>query len=383
MFGKDGLIKTDENTGLIKAFFRLNWSAFFKTIIFAGKVHRDPKAFFHAFIYYGFLILWIATDIVAIHYDTPFKIFKGTLYIVVSFLADMAGIAILLGLGLAYKRRYIDKLEKLSATKPNQEKTMYAFLVALVVLGYLIEGVRILGTGMPIGEKTWAPVGFALATLFKSFNLSEFFWATTFKSFWLIHMVNTMAFVAIIPYSKFFHFIAIPFAALVKPDRKPPVLNPMDFEDEEAESFGLATISEMSMFNRMDLLTCVECGRCTEACPANAAGKLLNPKTIVTKSRDLALGRTGEEQNELWGEAPIFEANELDACTTCGACVEECPSHINHLDIILESKRYKALTLGDLPPAAADAVNKIKINHNPWGISHDDRFKWAMDLMFQ
>ena len=90
LFGKDGLIKTDESTGLIKAFFRLNWSAFFKTIIFAGKVHRDPKAFFHAFIYYGFLILWIATDIVAIHYDTPFKIFKGTLYIVVSFLADMA-----------------------------------------------------------------------------------------------------------------------------------------------------------------------------------------------------------------------------------------------------------------------------------------------------
>ena len=70
----------------------------------------------------------------------------------------------------------------------------------------------------------------------------------------------------------------------------------MDFEDEEAESFGLATISEMSMFNRMDLLTCVECGRCTEACPANAAGKLLNPKTIVTKSRDLALGRNGEEK---------------------------------------------------------------------------------------
>ena len=378
LFGKSGLINTE--SGFFNAIWNLNWSAFFKTIIFTGKVHRDPKAFFHAFIYYGFLILWIATDLVAIHYDTPFKIFKGPLYIVVSFLADMAGIAILLGLGFAYKRRYIDKLEKLSATKPNQEKTMYAFLVALVLLGYLIEAVRILGTGMPVGEKTWAPVGFALATVFKSFNLSDYFWATTFKSMWLIHMVNTMAFVAIIPYSKFFHFIAIPFAALVKPDRKPPVLSPMDFEDEEAESFGLATISEMSMLNRMDLLTCVECGRCTEACPANAAGKLLNPKTIITKSRDLALGRNGEEKNDLWGEAPLFESNELDACTTCGACVEECPSHINHLDVILESKRYKALTLGDLPPAAADAVNKIKINHNPWGISHDDRFKWADGL---
>ena len=140
-------------------------------------------------------------------------------------------------------------------------------------------------------------------------------------------------------------------------------------------------IAEMSMLNRLDLLTCVECGRCTEACPAHGADKVLNPKTIVTKARDLALGRLGEEQNDMWGESPIFLANELDACTTCGACVEECPSHINHLDVILESKRYKALTLGEIPPAAADAVNKIKINHNPWGISHDDRFKWASSGM--
>ena len=87
---------------------------------------------------------------------------------------------------------------------------------------------------MPVGEKTWAPFGYALAVLFKSFSLSEFFWATSYKSLWLIHMINTMAFVAIIPYSKFFHFIAIPFAALVKPDRKPPVLKPMDFEESSA-----------------------------------------------------------------------------------------------------------------------------------------------------
>ena len=77
--------------GLIKSFGDLNWKAFFQTILFAGKVHKRGQAAFHALIYYGFLILWIATDLVAIHYDTPFKIFKGTLYIVISFLADMAG----------------------------------------------------------------------------------------------------------------------------------------------------------------------------------------------------------------------------------------------------------------------------------------------------
>ena len=366
--------------GLVSSIWELNWKGFFRTIFFAGKVHKRGNAIFHLLIYYGFLILWIATDLVAIHYDTPFKVFKGTLYIVVSFLADMAGIAILIGISLAYKRRYIDKLKKLSATNPNREKVMYGFLVSLVVLGYLIEGVRILGTGMPIGEKTWAPIGYFLATIFQSFNLSDQTWAISYRSMWMFHMINTMAFVAIIPYSKFLHFLAIPFAALVKPDHKAPVLKPMDFEDEEAESFGLATISQMSMLNRLDLLTCVECGRCTEACPANGADKILNPKTIVTKARDLALGEMGENIDNLWDESPIYQANELDACTTCGACVEECPSHINHLDIILEAKRYKTLTLGDIPPAAGDAVNKIRNNYNPWGISHDDRFKWADGL---
>ena len=98
----------------------------------------------------------------------------------------------------------------------------------------------------------------------------------------------------------------------------------MDFEDEEAESFGLGTIEEMSMLNRLDLLSCVECGRCTDACPANGAGKILNPKTIVTKARDLSYSAQAdnaqtETPTEMWGESPIYEANELDACTTCGA----------------------------------------------------------------
>ena len=133
--GKDkGIGDLFGENGLVKGWDDLNWKAFFKTIIFTGKVHREKSAYFHAFIYYGFLILWIATDLVAIHYDTPFKIFKGTLYIVVSFAADMAGIAILIGFGLAYKRRYIDQPKKLSATKPGQEKVMYGFLVASLFL---------------------------------------------------------------------------------------------------------------------------------------------------------------------------------------------------------------------------------------------------------
>ena len=156
------------------------------------------------------------------------------------------------------------------------------------------------------------------------------------------------------------------------------VLNPMDFEDETAETFGLAKLSDLTMKNNMDLLSCVECGRCTQVCPANLAGKNLDPKTFITKARDLSFAGG----DDIW-ENPIYQANEIDACTTCGACMEECPANIEHVNIIMEAKRYKALTLGEIPPAAADAVNKIRNNGNPWGITQEDRFKWAEGKNFK
>lgn len=362
---------------------KLNWSNFFKTVFFTGKVPRNPEVgFFHSLIFYGFVILWIATDIVAIHYDTPFKIFQGPTYIIISFLADFAGIAILIGLGLAYYRRYVVKPAYLEATEPKREMFMYLMLVSLIVVGYLIEGLRISGTGMPEGEKTWAPIGWILANIFNGFNLSEQSLAYSYRFLWFYHMVNTMVFVASIGYSKFSHIFFLPLQALVTPARRGAVLNPMNFENENAETFGLAKLSELTVKNKFDLISCVECGRCTMACPANNAGKILDPKKIITKARDLyeATLKSGQTDAEIWGENPLYQANEIDACTTCGACMEECPANIEHVNIIMEAKRYKALTLGELPPSAADATNKIKINGNPWGISQDDRFKWADGL---
>jgi Fe-S oxidoreductase len=373
-----------KGAGNLKALLpsEFNWSAFGKTIFFQGKIPRDTYvAVFHSLIFYGFLILWVATDLVAIHFDTPFKVFKGTTYVVVSFLADIAGLAILIGVGLAYYRRYILNPSYLSATKPKQEKFMYAMLVWLVGIGYLLEGLRILGTGMPVNEAWISPIGWFVASIFKSFNFSNTTLAYIYRSFWGIHMLNTMAFVASIPFTKFSHILWGPLNALLTPYRRGAVLKPMDFSNENAETFGLGKSSELTEKQRLDTLACVECGRCTQVCPANIAEKPLNPKTIITKMRDKLFensdgGLKAPADFNLW-ENPIYQSNELDSCTTCGACMEECPMSIEHVSLIMDLKRYKALTLGELPPSAADAVNKIKINGNPWGIAQDDRMKWA------
>jgi Fe-S oxidoreductase len=364
---------------------QLNFENLLRTIFFQGKVTRDPYVgIFHSMIFYGFVTLFIATEFVAIQFDTPFKVFTGTAYKIVSFTADVGGFFVLLGLCLAFYRRYIKTPKFLSATKPNQEKFMYAMLVILVVVGYLLEGIRIMGTGMPEGERAWSPIGYMLASFFQSFGASDGVWAGFYKSLWLFHMLNTMAFIASLTHTKFFHIIALPLSALITPARRGGVLNPMDFNNENAETFGLGKISELSMKERLDTLACVECGRCTQVCPANLAEKPLDPKLIITKMRDTIYAQPleaklkGEDIN-LW-DNPIYQSNELDSCTTCGACMEECPANIEHVQLIMDLKRYKALTLGDIPPAAADATNKIKNNGNPWGISQDDRFKWAEGL---
>ena len=356
---------------------------FLQTVFFTGKVPRFKNvAVFHGLIFYGFLILWITTDVVAIHADTPFKIFQGRIYTTLSFLSDIAGVMVLIGIALAYRRRYIQKPTYLSATKPQQERFMYAMLVWLVVAGFLLEGLRIVGMNFPIKEACWSPVGWFIASILGKLHFSDLILANTYRTIWFLHMLNTMAFIASIGFTKFSHIVTLPFAALVTPARRGAVLSPMNFENENAETFGLGKLSELTLKNNLDLLTCVECGRCTQVCPANLAGKILDPKKIITKTRDLAAltHAKGEKDAELWGENPLFASNELDACTTCGACMEECPANIEHVNLILEARRYKALTLGDIPPAAADAVNKIKNQGNPWGISQQDRFKWADGL---
>jgi Fe-S oxidoreductase/nitrate reductase gamma subunit len=358
---------------------KLNWKRFLETIFFTGKVTRNGYVgLFHSLIYYGFVILTIATELVAIHADTPLKPFQGTTYIVISFLADWAGVAILIGLIMAYKRRYVDRPDYLSATKPTNELFMYGMIFSLVFVGFVLEGLRISASGMPVNEQLWSPVGWFSAFVINQIPFNDESMALTYKTLWFFHMLNTMAFIASISHTKFFHMVIAPFNALITPERRAAVLNPMDFEDETRETFGLGKASELSAKQRMDTLACVECGRCTQVCPANLAERPLNPKTIITKMRDEMDGAKGEDL-DFW-EKQTYSDIELDSCTTCGACMEECPMNIEHVTTIMDLKRYKALTLGQIPPDAATAANNIRVNGNPWGVAQDDRFNWAEGL---
>jgi Fe-S oxidoreductase len=160
-----------------------------------------------------------------------------------------------------------------------------------------------------------------------------------------------------------------------------------DIEDEEAESFGLGKVCELNWKNVMDLYACTECGRCEEQCPADMTGKPLSPKRIIHDSKhDLF----DQSQIILAGDydsvAPLVRAESpispdvLWSCTTCRACEDICPVDIQHLDIILEARKYQVLMESNFPPEMQETFTNFENQSNPWGFGSDTRAHWAKGL---
>ena len=189
-------------------------------------------------------------------------------------------------------------------------------------------------------------------------------------------------------------------------------LKKIDFEDEEAESFGVGKIEDFTHFQLMDLYACVECGRCTNMCPATGTGKMLSPMDLMVKMRDhltnygaavttkqpwvpafafsktkgnqIALAASGQGANEaaaglaynpsLIGD--VITEEEIWACTTCRNCEDQCPVMNEHVDKIIDLRRYLVLTEGKLDSDAQRAMTNIERQGNPWGLNRKEKENW-------
>jgi Fe-S oxidoreductase len=153
------------------------------------------------------------------------------------------------------------------------------------------------------------------------------------------------------------------------------------------KKFGAKDVSDLSWKNLLDAYSCTECGRCTAACPANITGKLLSPRKIMMDTRDRMEdirrnirknGGSGEDGQSLLHN--YISVEELRACTTCNACVQECPVSINPLDIILQLRRYLVMEESNTPPEWAAMFSNVENNFAPWKFSPDDRDKWTREI---
>ncbi len=184
---------------------------------------------------------------------------------------------------------------------------------------------------------------------------------------WWVHAVVVLAFMALIPASKHLHLLLSPITVFLKSTELGNLPN-LDFEKEQV---GLETVKDLGSKMALDAFTCVECGRCQVNCPAWGAGKELNPKTIILQTQEALLA--GDRERKL-GE--IYSEKVLWQCTTCGACENQCPVGIEHLPIIIGSRRGLASN-GDAPAYLGAMYNNLERRSNIWGLGYDQRTKFV------
>jgi ferredoxin len=375
-----------------------------------GKMLSRPVAgFFHVVIYAGFVL--INLEVLEIVLDgllgthRLFKPLLGSFYQVIIGFFEVLAVGVLLSCVVFLWRRNVQKLERFH--KP--ELTGWPFLDANLIL--IIEVVlmgafllmNIAEANMPKhgGYLISRPLGFLLN------GVSEGGLHIIERVAWWGHIVGILAFLNYLPYSKHFHILmAFPntyYADLASSGKIPvmesvrkevslmlnpnadPFAAPVEAANGEQPSrFGARDVTDLSWKSLMDAYSCTECGRCSSVCPANITGKKLSPRSIMMKTRDRLedVGKLLDQGKELGSDGQFLlgdyiTAEELQACTTCQACVDACPVLINPLSIITELRRYQSMEAGEQPGEWKSMYTNMENNGAPWQFPAADRLGWA------
>jgi len=357
-----------------------------KSFLWEGIAHRRILQDFypgllHLFLFLGFLIPLIVVMITQFMFTLPPWIARP-----LSLLLDLFALAALASVILFIYRRYITRPPRLDNRTDDLSALVLIFLILLT--GILLESLRVSVIGKD--ATIWAPVGHSLAALINTFGLNTgakgFMAMVVFR----IHFFLVLATFAAIPYSRLFHIISSPMNMLFRPLEPKGILSHLDLEDEEAESFGVSKIEEFTWKQLMDLDACTRCGRCQDNCPAHLTDKPLSPKKIINDLRDhmslraphiiKARSRGNEPEDVPPLAGSIIQEDELWACTTCRSCMEHCPVYIEHIDKIVDMRRYQVLMESKFPEELTTAFKGLETNSNPWGMGHDARADWVKEL---
>lgn len=370
-----------------------------KIAIGQTKIFRDDKAgWLHAAIFWGFLVfLFSAAESVFQGFYPSFSWnFLGYFYSVLSLLTDIIALFIIAAIIYALYRRFIIKVPRLQGD--GDEK-----LDAILVLGFILtitislliqnaSHIVVFGTE----EYAVKPISEFISS-FISFGLAP----TLYDYSWWIHILGILVFMNYLPYSKHFHvYTSIP-TVYAGSDNIPNKLSRIDFEDESNEKYGATEFTDLSWRSIMDGYSCTHCGRCTSVCPANLTGKVLDPREVIVQTRKRAdeFGRIIIRQN---GNDPLIDPDKLtDAelkienkkfigeyenpealwqCTTCGACMMECPITIEHVPAIIEMRRGLVMMESEFPNLLQTTFANLENSGNPWGFSPADRANWTEGL---
>ena len=406
----------------------------FRQVFGHTKLLKDRKSgIMHLFIFYGFFIVQLgAAELIIKGFYPDFRWPFGSLYPFYTLSQEFTVAAVIAAILYAAYRRFGEKLPRL---KRDIKATLVIYFIGGLMLSVLLSlAFEAIWLGF---EPSWIrPFSSLFQILFSFVNPDAAYWL--FYLFWWLHLLILLAFMVYVPQSKHAHLLFAPFNILFSRMGPPSKMLPIDFTDETAEEFGIGRVEQFSRGELLDLYACVECGRCTNMCPASNTGKMLSPMHIMTKIRE-HLNEKGEAITEKppWTTGRIlgnpkgyvhkmenvpfahgapegfqphpelhtdirptlarqaksyqlvedhpFNVNligdvvteqEIWACTTCRNCEDQCPVGNEHLSLIYGMRRYLVLTQGSMPQEAQRMMNNYERQSNPWGLSRKDRAKW-------
>ncbi|MGV3489662.1 MAG: (Fe-S)-binding protein [Tuberibacillus sp.] len=370
------------------------------------KLLKDKKSgVIHVMMFYGFILVQFgAIDLIWKGLAPGSHLPLGPLYPAFKVLQEFVTFMILVAVFWAFYRRYIEKLVRL--------KRGFKAGLVLLFIGSLMLSV-ILAGGM---EMIWQGEDYAWYTPLASIAAFIFQWLPAggaeagFYIFWWLHLLILLSFAVYVPQSKHAHLLFGPVNVFLGRTHKVGQLKSIDFEDETQETFGVNHIKDFQQSQLIDLYACVECGRCTNLCPATGTGKMLSPMDLIVKLRDhlteygaavtsrtpwmpafafsntkanqLAFAAQGQQEAAAAGNdyagliGNVITEEEIWACTTCRNCEDQCPVMNEHVDKIIDLRRYLVLTEGKMDSDAQRAITNIERQGNPWGLNRKEREEW-------
>lgn len=398
--------------------WRERWHNLLIYVFGQRKLLKDRKSgIMHILLFYGFILVQFgAIDLIVKGLSKGVHLPFGSFYPSFTLMQEVVTLLVILAISYAFYRRYIEKLPRLQrGWKAGIIVVLIFVLMVTVLLSAALEQLW-----LQEGTTLYQPVASALASLFAF--LSPDWAGLLFYVVWWLHLLTLLGLLVYIPQSKHMHLLAAPINVLLK-RRNQSKLRSLSFEDEEAEYFGNRQIQDFDQKQLLDLYACVECGRCTNVCPASNTGKTLSPMHLIIKMRNhltetgaTLTGRTpwmpafalqntrgnqlahfasistqGTEQLEesaASGEeialpnliGGVITEEEIWACTTCRNCEDQCPVMNEHVDKIIDLRRYLVMSEGSMSSEASRALQNIERQGNPWGLSKQERSAWTGEL---
>ena len=377
------------------------------------KILRDPVAgAMHATIFWGFIVLTIGTIEILIQGVFPRfgfdDILPGPVFSFYVLTQDLFALLVLGAVAYAYYRRLVLRPARLEGDKIEH---LDAYIILGMIGGLMLTLLLANAFLLAADPAAFGPERFASRALAVPFaSLSPRALEVAYRVSWWGHALLILAFLNYLPDSKHLHvatsLINVYFSNTSWNGER-AAMRPMDLEAEGVEQFGAADVDQLSWKNLLDGYSCTECGRCTAACPANITGKVLSPRKIVVNTRQRLMEKaplvTGDRMEFLHprllhGEGAqagggtaqeVLEHRLLDfyitdeelwQCTSCRACVQECPVSIDQLDIINQMRRDLVLTESRFPAEVQPAFESMERNGSPWAFSPADRARWADGL---